>query len=317
MSTPPRSGSPNRSSRPTHRRAEPGRGDPRRGRAPGRRFHRPGLVRSSFAAQRERGGGWAARPHIVRRAPHHSPRSRPLDRRRGPRKIDRSVKIIILPPARPLGDAMTIATRPQGLSDVAAGRLDRKTLDANFGDLHPPLTDHEARVESDRCYFCYDAPCQNACPTSIDIPLFIRQIAAGNRAARRRPSSTPTSWAACAPASARPRRCARRPACARPPRASRCDRPAAALRHRRADRDRPVALYARRADRQARRDRRRGAGGPRLRPRARPRRRRGRRSSRRTPSRAASTNTASPPTRRPTTSPPGRPPSFCRSAASR
>ena len=27
----------------------------------------------------------------------------------------------------------------------------------------------------------YDAPCQQACPTSIDIPLFIRQIAAGNR----------------------------------------------------------------------------------------------------------------------------------------
>ena len=28
-----------------------------------------------------------------------------------------------------------------------------------------------------RCYFCYDAPCVTACPTSIDIPLFIRQIA--------------------------------------------------------------------------------------------------------------------------------------------
>ncbi len=77
---------------------------------------------------------------------------------------------------------MTIAAHPQGLSDVGAGRLDRNTLDANFGDLHPPLTGHEASVESDRCYFCYEAPCQKACPTSIDIPLFIRQIAAGNRA---------------------------------------------------------------------------------------------------------------------------------------
>jgi dihydropyrimidine dehydrogenase (NAD+) subunit PreT len=76
---------------------------------------------------------------------------------------------------------MTIAAHPPGLSDVAARRLDRATIEANFADLHPPLTAHEARVESDRCYFCFDAPCQNACPTSIDIPLFIRQIAAGNR----------------------------------------------------------------------------------------------------------------------------------------
>jgi glutamate synthase (NADPH/NADH) small chain len=67
-----------------------------------------------------------------------------------------------------------------GIADVAAGRLDGAILTANFGDLHPPLTFHEAHVEADRCYFCYDAPCQLACPTSIDIPLFIRQIAADN-----------------------------------------------------------------------------------------------------------------------------------------
>ncbi|NND90071.1 MAG: NAD(P)-dependent oxidoreductase [Granulosicoccus sp.] len=47
-------------------------------------------------------------------------------------------------------------------------------------DLHPPLSRHEAAVESDRCYFCYDAPCVTACPTGIDIPLFIRQISTGN-----------------------------------------------------------------------------------------------------------------------------------------
>lgn len=47
-------------------------------------------------------------------------------------------------------------------------------------DLHPPLSKHEARVESDRCYFCYDAPCVTACPTGIDIPLFIRQISTGH-----------------------------------------------------------------------------------------------------------------------------------------
>ena len=39
---------------------------------------------------------------------------------------------------------------------------------------------HEAKVEADRCYFCYDAPCVTACPTSIDIPKFIRQISTGD-----------------------------------------------------------------------------------------------------------------------------------------
>lgn len=53
-------------------------------------------------------------------------------------------------------------------------------LASNFADLHPPLSPHEALVAADRCYFCYDAPCVTACPTAIDIPLFIRQIMAGN-----------------------------------------------------------------------------------------------------------------------------------------
>jgi dihydropyrimidine dehydrogenase (NAD+) subunit PreT len=77
---------------------------------------------------------------------------------------------------------MTIAANPPGASDIRSGRLDGTTLRANFADLHPQLTYHEAKVEAERCYFCFDAPCQRACPTSIDIPLFIRQIAAGNRA---------------------------------------------------------------------------------------------------------------------------------------
>jgi dihydropyrimidine dehydrogenase (NAD+) subunit PreT len=63
---------------------------------------------------------------------------------------------------------------------IATGVLAAEILAANFADLHPPLNQHEAQVEADRCYFCYDAPCQKACPTSIDIPLFIREIAAGN-----------------------------------------------------------------------------------------------------------------------------------------
>ncbi|WP_370206136.1 NAD(P)-dependent oxidoreductase [Pararhodobacter marinus] len=62
---------------------------------------------------------------------------------------------------------------------MAAARLDDATLAAHFDDLHPILDDHEARVAADRCYFCHDAPCITACPTGIDIPLFIRQIQAG------------------------------------------------------------------------------------------------------------------------------------------
>lgn len=64
--------------------------------------------------------------------------------------------------------------------DVASGRLRAEEYAENFSDLHPRLEPHEAYVEADRCYFCYDAPCMQACPTSIDIPLFIRQISTGN-----------------------------------------------------------------------------------------------------------------------------------------
>lgn len=38
----------------------------------------------------------------------------------------------------------------------------------------------EALLEANRCLSCYDAPCIGACPTSIDIPAFIKKIATGN-----------------------------------------------------------------------------------------------------------------------------------------
>lgn len=44
----------------------------------------------------------------------------------------------------------------------------------------PPLSAHEAVVEANRCLYCYDAPCTQACPTHIDIPRFIKKIATGN-----------------------------------------------------------------------------------------------------------------------------------------
>jgi len=49
-----------------------------------------------------------------------------------------------------------------------------------LAELLPPLTPHAAAVEADRCLYCYDAPCTHACPTHIDIPLFIKKIASGN-----------------------------------------------------------------------------------------------------------------------------------------
>ena len=49
-----------------------------------------------------------------------------------------------------------------------------------FGDLHPPFDSQAAVVESNRCLFCFDAPCMTACPTHIDVPRFIKKIASGN-----------------------------------------------------------------------------------------------------------------------------------------
>ena len=65
-------------------------------------------------------------------------------------------------------------------ADIAPGRLPAAEYERNFADLHPRLSPREARVAAERCLFCFDAPCVQACPTSIDIPMFIRQIATGN-----------------------------------------------------------------------------------------------------------------------------------------
>ena len=65
-------------------------------------------------------------------------------------------------------------------NDIKKSRLSEKEYSENFGEIHPPFNKHEALVEGDRCYYCYDAPCIDACPTGINIPLFIRQITSGN-----------------------------------------------------------------------------------------------------------------------------------------
>jgi glutamate synthase (NADPH/NADH) small chain len=48
------------------------------------------------------------------------------------------------------------------------------------------MTQDEALVEAHRCLMCWDAPCTRACPTSIDVPGFIKQIATGDLAGSAR-----------------------------------------------------------------------------------------------------------------------------------
>ena len=62
---------------------------------------------------------------------------------------------------------------------IVANRLRAEDYARHFDDLYPDYDPHEAMVAADRCYFCHDAPCITSCPTEIDIPLFIRQIQAG------------------------------------------------------------------------------------------------------------------------------------------
>ncbi len=57
---------------------------------------------------------------------------------------------------------------------------EEKRHTGGLGEVLPPLSPHEARVEAYRCLFCYDAPCTHACPTHIDVPGFIKKIATGN-----------------------------------------------------------------------------------------------------------------------------------------
>ncbi len=57
---------------------------------------------------------------------------------------------------------------------------DAPGIAARFPDSHPPLNDAGALAEANRCLFCFDAPCTQACPTHIDVPRFIKKIGTGN-----------------------------------------------------------------------------------------------------------------------------------------
>ena len=64
---------------------------------------------------------------------------------------------------------------------IKQNRLTKQEYETNFADIHPPFENKTAaQVEAGRCLFCYDAPCTKSCPTHIDVPKFIKQIATDN-----------------------------------------------------------------------------------------------------------------------------------------
>ncbi|CAF3772372.1 unnamed protein product [Rotaria socialis] len=64
---------------------------------------------------------------------------------------------------------------------IQNNRLTLEQYEQNFADIHPPFeTKDAALTEANRCLFCYDAPCTKSCPTSINVPKFIKQITSDN-----------------------------------------------------------------------------------------------------------------------------------------
>lgn len=64
---------------------------------------------------------------------------------------------------------------------IRNNRLTTAEYQEHFSDIHPPFeTPDAALVEANRCLFCYDPPCMKSCPTSINVPKFIKQIATEN-----------------------------------------------------------------------------------------------------------------------------------------
>ncbi|MFY8042460.1 MAG: FAD-dependent oxidoreductase, partial [Rhodoferax sp.] len=73
-----------------------------------------------------------------------------------------------------------MSTPLSAAADVRAGRLSSEQYANNFADATPRLTPSQALLEAERCLYWFDAPCATACPTSIDVPSFIRRIGDGN-----------------------------------------------------------------------------------------------------------------------------------------
>jgi dihydropyrimidine dehydrogenase (NAD+) subunit PreT len=61
-----------------------------------------------------------------------------------------------------------------------APKLSPAQYEENFADITPPMSARQAAIESARCLYCFDAPCTIACPTTIDVPGFIKRIMTNN-----------------------------------------------------------------------------------------------------------------------------------------
>ncbi|MDZ7938843.1 MAG: NAD(P)-dependent oxidoreductase [Rhodoferax sp.] len=73
-----------------------------------------------------------------------------------------------------------MSTPSSSAPDIQAARLSTEEYTRRFADATPRFTQTQALLEAERCLYCYDAPCATACPTSIDVPSFIKRIADGN-----------------------------------------------------------------------------------------------------------------------------------------
>src|SRR5689334_14216096 len=58
--------------------------------------------------------------------------------------------------------------------------LPKERSESAFADYKEAFTTVQAVAEANRCLYCADAPCIQACPTGIEIPEFIRKISTGN-----------------------------------------------------------------------------------------------------------------------------------------
>ena len=65
---------------------------------------------------------------------------------------------------------------------ITNNRLTPEQYAQNFSRHSPAFrwNKEAALIEANRCLFCYDAPCIKQCPTSINIPKFIKQITTDN-----------------------------------------------------------------------------------------------------------------------------------------